>query len=362
MIRKLDIFIIRKYLSTFVFTALIFTMIAVVIDFSEKLEKFIEEPTTLHEIIFQYYLAFIPQINWLLWPLFALISVIFFTSRMAANSEVLSILNAGISYNRFLRPYLLAALIIGLIHMVGNHFFIPMLNKNKIEFEAKYINKEDNSRQNNNVHIMLSPDQKVFVRYFSRIDSTAKDMRIETFNQDKLTEIFVAKEARYIGKTKEWEMKNITIHSFQGQHETITIDPVKAVKKKLNLTPNDFYTITNYKQTLTTPALYSFIRKEDARGTGYPLEYIIELHRRTADSATIIILTIMAVSVSSRKVRGGVGLHLAFGVAMGALFMVMSKFSVTFAQSNIVPPIIGVWIPNLVFFAFSLWLMSKAQK
>lgn len=362
MIRKLDIFIMRKFFSTFVFTALIFTMIAVVIDISEKLEKFIDEPTTIHEIIFKYYLAFIPQINWLLWPLFALISVIFFTSRMAANSEVLSILNAGISYNRFLRPFLMAACIISFIHLVGNHFFIPLLDKNRIEFEAKYIHKEDNSRQNNNVHIMLSPNEKVFVRYFSRIDSTAKDLRIETFKNDKLTSFILAKEARYIGKKNIWELRNITYHTFDGQQESLVVEPDKVIEKKLNLSPDDFYTIANYKRTLTSPALYSYIRKEDARGTGFPLEYIIELHRRTADSATILILTVMAVSVSSRKVRGGVGLHLAFGVSMGALFMVLSKFSVTFAQSNIVPPIIGVWIPNLIFTAFALWLMSRAQK
>lgn len=362
MIKKLDTFIMRKYFTTFIFTAFIFTMIAVVIDISEKLEKFIEEPTTLREIILKYYTAFIPHMNWLLWPLFALISVIFFTSRMAANSEVISILNAGVNYKRFLRPFLIAAGVISIIHAIGNHFFIPLLNKNRIEFEAKYIDKRDDSRQNNDVHIMLSPHEKAFVRYFSRIDSTVKGLRLESFKDGALQKITIAKEAKFIGKNGEWELKDITEHTFNGREEHLSIQPNKVMRLKLNLSPDDFYTIRNYKQTITTPQLIRFINKENSRGTGSLTEYIIELHRRTADSATIFILTLIAVSVASRKVRGGIGLNLALGVALGAIFMVMSRFSVTFASSNIIPPLLGVWIPNLLFLAISFYLIRIAQK
>jgi len=362
MLKKLDVFIIKKYLTTFFFTAFIFTMIAVVIDISEKLEKFIDEPTTVGEIIWKYYAAFILHINWLLWPLFALISVVFFTSRMAANSEVISILNAGVNYRRFLRPFLLAAGLISLIHAIGNHYFIPLLNKNRIEFEAKYITKDDNSSQNNDVHIMLHPDEKAFIRYFSRTDSTAKDMRLEFYKDGELTEILLARDAKYIDSTREWELRNITEHSFNGMKETLRIEPALVLRRKLNLSPEDFYTIRNYKQTLTTPQLISFIKKEESRGTGSIGEYIIELHRRSADSATILILTLIGVAVSSRKVRGGIGLHLALGIALGSVFMVLSRFSVTFASSNIIPPILGVWIPNLIFLGIGIILVRFAQK
>ena len=209
---------------------------------------------------------------------------------------------------------------------------------------------------------MLAPGRKAFVRYFSRIDSTVKGLRLETFEQGALTKVTLAKEAKFLGKSGEWELRDITEHTFDGTREQLSIHPEKVMRMKLNLGPDDFYTIRNYKQTITTPQLVRFINKENARGTGSLNEYIIELHRRTADSATIFILTLIGVSVASRKVRGGIGLNLALGVALGAVFMVMSRFSVTFASSNIIPPLLGVWIPNLMFIAISLYLISKAQK
>jgi len=362
ILKILDWFIIKKYLTTFFFTAFIFTMIAVVIDTSDKLEKFLKEDCTLNEIIFQYYGAFIPHINWLLWPLFSLISVIFFTSRMAANSEIISIFNAGISYNRFLRPYFISAGLICLIHAIGNHFFIPVLNKNRIEFEAKYIKKVDDQNQNNEVHLILSPDSKVYVRYFNRIDSVARDMRIERFKNGNLIESYKAREAKFLGDSSNWLLTGIERHTFDGLNEKLYLQPRESVKMKLNIGPDDFYTIRNFNQTLPSPALLNFIHKEEARGTGVAGEYLIEFHRRTADSATLFILMLIGVSVASRKIRGGIGLNLALGVSLGAAYMILSRFSVTFALSNIIPPLLGVWIPNLIFIVVSIWLIGKAQK
>ncbi|MCC7149409.1 MAG: LptF/LptG family permease [Saprospiraceae bacterium] len=361
-LKILDWFIIKKYLTTFFFTAFIFTMIAVVIDTSDKLEKFLREECTLQEIIFQYYGAFIPHINWLLWPLFSLISVIFFTSRMAANSEVISILNAGVSYNRFLRPYFISAGFICLVHAIGNHFFIPILNKNRIDFEAQYIKKVDNQNQNNEVHLMLSADSKVFVRFYNRADSTARDLRMETFKNGNLVEIYKAREAKFLGNPNQWLLTGLERHTFDSLQETIRIQPRDTVRMSLNIGPDDFYTIRNFKETLPSPALLRFIKKEESRGTGVAGEYRIEFHRRTADSATLIILMLIGVSVASRKVRGGMGMNLAFGVSLGAAYMILSRFSVTFAQSNIISPLLGVWIPNLIFIVVSIWLVSKAQK
>ncbi len=337
-------------------------MIAVVIDTSDKLEKFLKEDVTLQEIVFQYYGAFIPHINWLLWPLFSLISVIFFTSRMAANSEVISILNAGVSYTRFLRPYFVSAGLICFFHAIGNHFFIPMLNKNRIEFEANYIKKTSDRHQNNEVHLMLSKDDKVFVRFYNRSDSMARDMRIERFKDGQLVEEYKAREAKYTGDSNIWELKGIVQHTFNGLDEKLVVIPRDTVRMKLNLTPDDFFTIRNYKETLPTPKLLRFIAKEETRGSGVDGEYRIEFHRRTADSATLFILMLIGVSVASRKVRGGMGLNLAVGVSLGASYMILSKFSVTFALSNILPPMLGVWIPNLIFIGVSIWLISRAQK
>lgn len=361
-LKILDWFIIKKYLTTFFFTAFIFTMIAVVIDTSDKLEKFLKEDCTLHEIVFQYFGAFIPHINWLLWPLFSLISVIFFTSRMAANSEVISILNAGVSYTRFLRPYFISAGLICLLHAAGNHFFIPVLNKNRIEFEARYIKKVNDQNQNNDVHLMLTSDSKVFVRFYNRADSVARDMRIERFKDGDLIESFKVREARFLGDSSVWLMRGVERHTFNGLQEKLYINPRDTVRMKLNIGPEDFYTIRNFKETLPTPRLLRFIAKEETRGTGVAGEYMIEFHRRTADSATLFILMLIGVSVASRKVRGGMGLNLALGVSLGAAYMILSRFSVTFALSNIIPPMLGVWIPNLIFIGVSIWLIGRAQK
>lgn len=362
MLKILDKFIIRKYLETFFFTAFIFTMIAVVIDTSDKLEKFIKEDCTLNEILFDYFTAFIPHINWLLWPLFSLISVIFFTSRMAANSEVLAILNAGVSYIRFLRPYFISVGIICVFHALGNHFFIPYLNKNRIEFEGRYIKKDSNQSQHNDVHLMLSPDKKVYVRYYSRMDSTARDMRIETFNDGKLTEMIKVREGVFIGDSSKWRLKGLEIHRFDGLDESLELKPNEERTVSLNIGPDDFFTIHNYKETLPSPALLRYIKREEIRGAGVADVYKIEFHRRTADSGTLVILMLIGVSVASRKVRGGMGINLALGVSLGAVYMILSRFSVTFALSNIIPPLLGVWIPNLIFIAISIWLIGRAQK
>ena len=361
-LKILDWFIIKKYLTTFFFTAFIFTMIAVVIDTSDKLEKFLKEDCSINEIVFQYYGAFIPHINWLLWPLFSLISVIFFTSRMAANSEVISILNAGVSYTRFLRPYFVSAGLLCFFHALGNHLFIPLLNKNRIEFEAKYIKKVSDRNQNNDVHLMLTEDSKVFVRFYNRADSVARDMRIERFKDGELVEEYKAREAKFKGDSGIWELKGIEQHTFNGLDEKLTLNSRDTIRMKLNLAPDDFFTIRNFRETLTTPALLRYIDKEETRGTGVAGEYRIEFHRRTADSATMIILMLIGVSVASRKVRGGMGLNLAVGVSLGASYMILSRFSVTFALSNIIPPMLGVWIPNLIFIGVSIILISRAQK
>ena len=362
MIKILDRFIIKKYVTTFFFTAFLFTLIIMVIDTSEKIEKFITEKASLKEIFFHYYAGAVPYFNWLLWPLFSLISVIFFTSRMAANSEVISILNAGVSYWRFLRPYLMAGIFISSLHLMGNHFLIPILNKNKINFEATYIRKNNNKDLNSNIHFMLTNHSKIFFKSYSRLDSTGRGIRIETFENDQLINLFKAREGKFDNKTGQWIFSDITEHTFDGLKESLKVYKTEKISKQLNIGPEDFYSLYNFDQMMTTPALINYIKKEKARGVGNMTDYEIEVHRRTADSFTIIILTIMGVSVASRKVRGGMGMHLVFGVSMGALYIILSRFSATFAQNSFIPVVLGVWIPNILFICVSIFLFSRAQK
>jgi len=201
--KKLDKYIFNKYITTFLFVVLIFTMIAVVIDASEKMEKFVEEDCTLGEIGV-YYIGFIPHINSLLLPLYSLISVVFFTSRLANNSEIISVLNAGVSFNRLLMPYMAAALLIVSFHLVANHFFVPKANTWRLDFEYKYIKKNSDRGKTNRVHMFLADNKKVYIRYFNKKEKVGHDFRIENFSPEgKLLSYLDAKECRWQEETEK---------------------------------------------------------------------------------------------------------------------------------------------------------------
>lgn len=361
--KKIDKYIFMKYITTFLFVVLILTMIASIIDFSEKVENFIEEDCTINEIIFDYYFGFWPYINSLLLPLYALISVIFFTSRLAFNSEIISILNAGVSFYRLLMPYLAAACLIAAVHLIGNHFIVPQGNKSRLDFEHKYVWKNNDKGKTKNVHMFLNERQKVYIRYYSKKDSTAHDFTIERFDENLHLESYLhADKARWVDSTKKWRLKNYERRFFSGNREKFSVNKKGSIDTLLNLVPEDFVRFLNQKEMLASPELKRFIKAEQHRGVSNTRIYEIELYRRTSEPITIIILTIIGVAIAARKVRGGIGLHLAIGIGLGAIFIFLSKFSVTFAASNNIPSLLGVWIPNIVFSMVAVYLVSKAQK
>ena len=362
MFKKIDQYIIRKYLSTFLYVALIFTQIAIVIDFSEKVEEFIDEPVTVKQVLVDYYLNFVFWINGVLWPLYSLITVIFFTSRMAYNSEIISILGAGVSFRRMMVPYMLAASLIAGLHLLGNHIIIPIGNKTKLDFEHAYVWKESDEGKTRNVDMFIAPQEKVFVRYYRKKDTTAMDLRLERFEDNQLKSYIKAKTAEWKGYPNHWELKNYEIRTFNGMDEELIVGREETLDTSFNLVPADFVRYNNQKEMMTTPELRKFIEDERQRGVNLTKVYQIEIYRRTADPFTILILTVIGMAVASRKVRGGMGLHLALGVAIGAIFIFLSRFSITFATSEALPALLGVWIPNIVFSAIALVLVLNAQK
>ena len=337
-------------------------MVSMVIDFSEKVNNFIAEPVTLYEILVEYYLTFLLWINGLLWPLFAMIAVIFFTSRMAYNSEIISILGAGISFRRLLLPYMIGAGIITLLLLFGNHYLIPVGNKYKLNFERTYVWKHNDKGKTKDVHMFIGPEEKIYVRFYKKHDSSAVDFRWEHFTDNQLTFMLKARTAEWMGPPNNWRLKNYEIRTFDGMDESIIIGKGETIDTSFNLVPADFVRYLNQKEMMSTPALQQFIEEERKKGIANTLVYEIEIHRRTADPFTILILTILGVSVASRKVRGGTGLHLALGIILGALFIFCSRFSVTFATKQSIPAILGVWIPNILFTLVAIYLLSKAQK
>ncbi|HMO40770.1 MAG TPA: LptF/LptG family permease [Saprospiraceae bacterium] len=362
MLKTLDRYILRKFLTTFFFTVLIFTMIAVVIDFSEKVQKFLDEPITAREILLEYYPNFILFIASLLWPLFTLIAVIFFTSRMASNSEIISIFNAGVSYRRFMRPYMVGAVLIALMNLAGNHYVVPMGNKTMLKVVYTYIDKNANKGQTQNVHLFLSPETKVFIEFFRPRDTTARNFRIEHFENQRLTSLLKAESGRWIGAEEKWQLSNYEIHIFNEEQEELIVGRGRTIDTVLNLRPSDFVDYKDQHSMMITSELKSYIALQKQRGVGNTKRYEVELYRRTADAVTIFILTIIGMSIASRKVRGGIGLQLAIGIGLGAIFVFLARFSIVFATGQIVPPIVGIWMPNLIFSFIAIYLVANAQK
>ena len=362
MLKILDQYIIKKYLTTFFFVGLMFSMIAVVIDFSEKVEEFIKKSVTTKEIIVDYYMTFIPFINGLLWPLFAMIAVIFFTSRLANNSEIISILNAGVSFKRLLQPYMIAAGIIIACHLLANHIGIPKGNKIRLDFEHRYTDTYADKGKTKDLHMFIAPDTKVYIRFYSKGDTSARDFRLEKFKDGELVYLLKAKRAKWKGEPNKWQLQNYEIRTFEGMKETFIQKKNEKMDTIFNLYPDDFVRYHNQKEMMTTAELQDFIDMERQRGLSPTKVYEIEIHRRTAEPFTILILTLIGVALASKKIRGGMGLHLAIGMAIGAVYIFLSKFSITFATNKSLSPLLGVWIPNIIFSIVAIYLLLRAQK
>jgi lipopolysaccharide export system permease protein len=361
-IKVLDAYFIKKYLSTFFFSLLICTLISVAIDFSDKVKSFIEKPCTLKEIVFDYFTGFILHMAGLLLPLYTLIAVVFFTSRLAFNSEILSILNAGVSFRRLLRPYIIVGSAIAVFHLALNHFIVPQLNKSRLLFERTYVwtTGQDKGRTTN-VHFLVAPDTKVFIRGFNKSSNTANGLRIEHFKGTRITSILEADMASWKTETNRWQLNNYSIRNFDGLHERYT-QFMAPLDTMINLSPKDFTYYNNQNEEMTSIELLEAVERDRSRGSSNSKKYAIEFHRRTADAFTNIILTVIGLAVAGRKVRGGMGLHLAVGIGIGASFILLSKFAISFAISSTLPIILGMWIPNILFICIAFWLAAVAQK
>ena len=358
----LDWYIIKAYLSTFFFTMMLITMIAVSINYFEWIDKFVNSKLTFPEIFIQYYLHFIPYINALLWPLFAHLAVIFFTSRMAKNSEIISMLSAKVSYSRLMVPYMIAAGIIASLLWIGNNYVIPRSNTYKNAFEVQYIKPNLKSTLNHNIHFWISKNEKVYIRSYSSTDSTGRTFRIERFKDNQLIYTLKANRILFTGEPNHWKIEGYEERTFGDLYETLKSRPNDFIDTTFNFVPDDFTRYANQMELMTSTELRNFLKYDQDKGLDSGKKYKIELYRRTADPFTIFILTLIGVAVASRKVRGGMGFHIATGVILGATFVILSKFSTTFSTNLDLSPLIGVWIPNIIFSAVTWYLVKTAQK
>jgi lipopolysaccharide export system permease protein len=361
MIKTLDRYIIKKYLSTFFFSVLICSMISMAIDFSDKVRNFIESGCTMKNIMLDYYPGFVLHMTGLLMPMYTLIAVVFFTSRLAFNSEILSILNAGVGFGRLLRPYLMAGSVIALLHFTMGHYLIPKMNQKRLWFERTFVWTDKQQVKSSNIHFMVAPDVKAYVKGYDKNSKRISTLRLQQFEGHTIKSILEADNVIWKEDKNKWQFPTYSVRTFDGLKEKYQrfSAPIDTV---INLSPQDFLFYHNQNEEMTSMELLDAIDRDKARGFSNSRLFSIELYRRTADAFTNIILTIIGLAVAGRKVRGGMGLHLAVAIGIGAVFILIQKFSVSFASSGNVPVWLGMWIPNLVFMTVALLLVSRAQK
>ncbi len=363
MFTRFDRYIIRQYFVTFFFSAFLFTLIALAIDFSERIDNFIENHLTAKQVILEYYLNFIPWINGILWPLFALIAVVFFTARLAKHSEIIAAFGTGMSFMRLLRPYMISAFTLATAHFIGSHIVIPNGNKTFFRFDNTYVHPGNTKTISDNIHIFLTPDSRIFIRNYRGRDTSMREVYLEQFDSTRLKTLIKADKMELIEAPNKWRLSNYEIRRFSDRaKESIVVGQAGHLDTVLNLEPRDFVRYVNQAETMTTPEIKEYIAYERSKGLGAAKKMQTEIHRRSADPYTILVLTVIGVAVAARKTRGGVGVHLASGIGIGASYILLSRFAVTFASQLEINVGFAMWLPNILFTVVAIWLVLRAQK
>ncbi len=356
----LDGYIIKKFLGTFFLAMLLIIIITVVFDISEKIDDFIEKKATLKAIIFEYYVNFIPYFVTLFSSLFTFITVIFFTSKMAYQSEIIAILSSGISFNRFLYPYFIGACILAGFSFVLNDIIIPPANKRRFEFEETYI-KSPISYMQQNVHKQVEPGLYVYFESFSNASETAYRFSMERYEGDRMTSKLISESALWDKEKEKWRIKNYYVRNIDSLgHETLSVGA--SLDTTINLHPSEFKRRDNFVETMNISELRDFIDNLRLQGADNINLYVIELNKRVAFPFSTFILTLIGVSLSTRKVRGGIGIHIAIGLAVSFIYILFMQFSSEFATKGNLSPVLAAWVPNIIFGIVGLFLYRLAPK
>jgi len=358
-LKKLDLYIIKKFLGTFFYAISLLILIVIVFDISEKIDEFLEGHASFGEILFDYYLNFIPYFVNLFSYLFTFIAVIFFTSKMASNSEIVAILSSGISFRRFLLPYLVSAIILGLLSFYLANFLIPKTNKKMMTFEKAYL-KSPFRNVDRNIHMQIKPGTFVFMERYDNISNTGFKFSLEEFQNNRL--VYKLNSNRIIWDSIQgtWTIRNYIIREIDGETERITKG--NELDTLINMFPHEFTFILEDMKTMNFVELREFIKKERLKGSTLIKEYEVEKQKRIAFPFATIVLTIIGVSISSRKIRGGIGMHLGLGLALTFTFIMFQQVTTVFATRGSLAPWLSVWIPNIIFGVLGLYLLKLAPK
>lgn len=341
---------------------MLFLVVAVAVDSSEKTDDFVKSGLSSSQIITQYYFGFIPHIWGLLFPLFVFIAVIFFTSKMATRSEIIAILASGTSFNRMLRPYLVGGLLLGVILWFGNRYLIPKANEIMSGFKMTYIDRNDptKNQQSNNYYRRVDHDTYVGMKYYDTTSKSAQSFFLDRVKNNKVVYNLRSNFIQWDATEKKWKLQNAVERKVDSLGEVTKEYPTLTIN--ISLKPQELRKDEYLKDKLSTPELIRFINQEKLRGTEGLSALEVERYRRTATPAAVVLLTLIGVVIASRKTRGGSGMHLAIGVVTGALFIMSDRFSTVFATKSDLHPLLAAWLPNIAFSMVAYWMYTRAPK
>jgi len=357
-LKRLDSYIIGKFLGTFFFCMALIMAIVVVFDFNEKLDKFMNQDVSTHEIIFHYYLNFIPYFGARFSPLFIFISVIYFTSKLASDTEIIAILASGVSFKRLMRPYMLAAAFLALMTFMLNSFWIPVANKTRLAFEDKYV-KKTTTDYTRHIQMEVEPGVIMYIDRYEKASNTGYDFFLEKYEGKMLVSRLTANRI-HEDSTYHWSLSEYMIRNFNGLNENITKG--STLDTSIQVKPEEFFIVKGWSEQLTTPELKAYLDRQALRGVANIKEYSVEYNRRFSFPFSAFILTLIGVSLASRKVRGGMGLHLGLGILISFAYIMFDTVSGSFAEGGELSPGLAVWLPNILFAFVGLYLYIKAPK
>ena len=359
-IRRIDWYIIFKFLGTYFFAIALIISIAVVFDINENIDKFINNKAPVKAIVFDYYMNFIPYFSNLFSPLFVFIAVIFFTSKLAENSEIIAMMSTGMSFKRLLRPYMISAAIIAILTYGLGAYVIPKGNVDRLNFENKYKGKKT-QQYVRNVQLEVDSGVIAYIERYENYNKTGYRFSLDKFIDKKLVSHLTARRVTYdTTSVHKWTLRDYMIREMDGMREVITTG--SEMDSIIAMEPQDFLIARGQQQTMTSSELSEYISKQKKRGFANIKEFEIEYHQRIAMSFAAFILTVIGVSLSSRKVKGGIGLYLGIGLALSFSYILFQTITATFAINGNASPMIAVWIPNILYSFIAVYLYRKAPK
>lgn len=341
----IDRYIVKQFLVTFFFILGMVMAIAVMVDVVEKIDDFVDKGPPFREIVTKYYFNFMPYWGNLLSPIVVFLAVIFFTSRMASRSEIISILANGTSFYRLMLPYLGTGIFLALLAFILKSFVIPISTAERIEFEYEYLKKR-RSWNTRDIHKKVAHDSYIYLGYFNTTRNEATNVGLEQVVDEKIAVKMDARKMAWIDSTQSWQMRDVVIRRINGMREEIS--HAKTIDTTFLLTPDDIFVKEQKAETMTLPELVEYIDLEEMRGSDILRELYIERHRRFSDPVALIILSVIGFSMSTRKTRGGVALQIGLGLAICFAYVVLLVMGQAFVDDDF-PAFVGVWLANIIF-------------